>query len=271
MWRRPSPASWPRDLPAPSFVSGVGGRQAVTVPEARARVMPNVRPNVTKDDVLRNLASLRAAIGDAAKRSGRDAGGVTVVAAAKTVPAPVVAWVVDAGVTAIGENYVRELREKRPELPQARWHYIGALQSNTARHVADLADVVETVAGGRAAQRLAGRANSAGRVLDVLIEVDFTGRRTGVAPNGLSAVAGEVAALEGLRLRGLMTVPPAGESAEEARPWFARLRELRDGLAADHPEVLDLSMGMSLDYRVAVEEGATMVRIGSALFGPRAP
>jgi len=109
----------------------------------------------------------------------------------------------------------------------------------------------------------------AGRVVDVLIEVDLTGERSGVTPEGLPAFADLVARLDGLRLRGLMTLPPIPERPEDARPWFARLRELRERLARTHPQVVDLSMGMSLDYAVAVEEGATMVRIGTALFGPR--
>ena len=150
-----------------------------------------------------------------------------------------------------------------------RWHYIGALQAGTAHQVADAADVVQTVGGERAARRLAGRAARSGRVLDVLIEVDFTGARSGVPPERAPATADLVTALEGVRLRGLMTIPPLTPTAEGARPWFVRLRELRDRVRRTYPDVLELSMGMSLDYQVAIEEGATMVRIGTALFGPR--
>lgn len=225
------------------------------------------------DDVLANLEVVRAGIARAADRAGRSTGDVILVAAAKTVPAAIVGRVVDAGVSAIGENYVGELRDVRAALAdrQVSWHFIGALQSGTATAVADLADVVETVAGGRAARRLAGRAERAGRTIEVLLEVDLVGGRTGVAPGDLEAAAAEVASLEGLRLRGLMTLPPATATGEAARPWFARLRELRDRLRETRPDVLELSMGMSLDYEVAVEEGATMVRVGTALFGPRAP
>jgi hypothetical protein len=182
-----------------------------------------------------------------------------------------VRWVVDAGVAAIGHNYVRELRAMHGIVPGARWHYIGALQTNTAHHVAALADAVETLAGDRATERLARRAAEAGRVLDAMIEVDFTGERSGVAPDEVGAFATRVADLEGLRLRGLMTIPPPGATAADARPWFRRLRQLRDEVRDQRSDVVDLSMGMSLDYGVAVEEGATMVRIGTALFGPRAP
>jgi pyridoxal phosphate enzyme (YggS family) len=156
-------------------------------------------------------------------------------------------------------------------VPGARWHYIGTLQTNTAHHVAALADVVETLAGDRATGRLARRAAEAGRVIEALIEVDFTGSRTGTPPEQVRAFAARVAGLDGLRVRGLMTIPPVGVTPDDARQWFRRLRALREELRDDRPDVVDLSMGMSLDYGVAVEEGATMVRIGTALFGPRAP
>jgi hypothetical protein len=152
-----------------------------------------------------------------------------------------------------------------------RWHFIGALQSSTAHRVADLADVVHTVAGEHAARRLAGRAARNERTVDVLIEVDFTGERAGVGPDEVPAAADRVAGLEGVRLRGLMTIAPPTPDAEDARPWFRRLRELRDVVRERHPDVLDLSMGMSSDFQVAVQEGATMVRIGTAVFGTRTP
>ena len=214
---------------------------------------------------------MRGGIARACERAGREVGEVRLVAASKTVPAEAIRWALDAGVTDFGENYVKELRDKHAAVPDARWHFIGTLQTNTAHHVAALADVVETLAGGRATQRLARRAAASGRTIDALIEVDLTGERTGVAPDEVAATADAVASLEGLRLVGLMTIPPLTEHAEDARPFFAQLRQLRDRIRERHPEVLELSMGMSLDYQVAVEEGATMVRVGTALFGPRVP
>jgi PLP dependent protein len=227
----------------------------------------------SNEEVLERLARIRVDLERAAVSVGRDPGEVTLVAAAKTVRPEVIRNVVNAGVTAVGQNYVQELsgaREELEDLP-VRWHYIGTLQTSTAHRVADLSDVVETVASERAARRLAGRAERAGRIIETLIEVDLTDERAGVRPRDLSALVEIVAPLPGLRLRGLMTMPPIPGDPEDARPWFVRLRELRDGLREDHPEVLDLSMGMSLDYRVAVEEGATMIRIGTALFGERTP
>jgi len=223
----------------------------------------------TRDEILENLATIRARIERAAERAGRAPSEVLIVAAAKTVPAEAVLWVVNDGVTAIGHNYVKELRDMHDGVPGVRWHFIGTLQTNTAHHVAALADTVETVAGEHATERLARRAAAAGRVVDVLIEVDFTGQRTGVSPETVAPFADRVAAMEGLRLTGLMTLPPLPADEEEARGWFRQLRAVRDRVREAHPEVVELSMGMSLDYGVAVEEGATMVRIGTALFGPR--
>jgi PLP dependent protein len=224
----------------------------------------------TEQNVLVSLEKIRRTITAACDRSARDPSEVVLVAAAKTVSPELVQVVVDAGVGAIGENYVRELRDKRQAVHGAvRWHYLGTLQTNTAHHVAALADVVETVSGEHASTRLARRSAEAGRTLEALIEVDFTGERAGVSPEETVAFADHVAGLEGIDLVGLMTLPPLSTNAEDARPWFVKLRDLRDRVREKHPQVLELSMGMSLDYAVAVEEGATMVRIGTALFGPR--
>jgi pyridoxal phosphate enzyme (YggS family) len=225
----------------------------------------------TRNELLANLDHVRGQIAVACDRAGRDAGDVRLVAASKTVTPDAIRWAHDAGISDFGENYVTELRMKRDVAPDARWHFIGTLQTNSAHHVAALADVVETVAGGHATERLARRASEAGRTIDALIEVDFTDERTGVRSEDVAATADLVASLEGLRLVGLMTIPPFAERPEEARPYYIRLRELRDRTCEWHPEVLELSMGMSLDYQVAVEEGATMVRVGTALFGPRTP
>ncbi len=225
------------------------------------------------EDIASNLETVRRRLADAATEAGRDPAEVRLIVVTKTVAMLAINDAIAAGARDLGENYVTELRAKRPEVddPGVRWHYIGALQSHTAHHVADLADVVHTVAGERAARRLGGRAARGGRTLDALLEVDFTGGRAGVAPADVPAAADLVASLEGLRLRGLMTIAPPTADAEGARTWFRRLRGLRDALRERHPDVLDLSMGMSLDYEVAVQEGATMVRIGTAVFGPRTP
>jgi PLP dependent protein len=228
-----------------------------------------------RDEIATNIATIRSEIVRACDHVGRDPQEVLVVAAAKTLSAEPVRWAVEGGITEIGENYVKELRQIHGDVSGARWHFIGALQTNTAHHVAALADVVQTVSGVHATERLARRAAREGRAIDALIEVDFTRERSGVSPDEVVAFADRVSGMEGLRLRGLMTVPPIGPTgpggAEAARSWFRALRQLRDRVRENHPDVVDLSMGMSLDYRAAVEEGATMVRIGTALFGPRTP
>jgi pyridoxal phosphate enzyme (YggS family) len=225
------------------------------------------------EEIASNLDTVRRRLADAAVDAGRDPAAVRLIVVTKTVPVATIRDAIAAGARDLGENYVNELREKRPAIedPDVRWHFIGALQSSTAQHVADLADVVHTVAGERAARRLAGRAARDGRTLDALLEVDFTTERAGLSPEAVPGAAELLASLEGVHLRGLMTIAPLTPDAEGARPWFRRLRELRDTLRERHPDVLDLSMGMSLDYQVAVQEGATMVRIGTAVFGTRTP
>jgi pyridoxal phosphate enzyme (YggS family) len=223
----------------------------------------------SREAVLANLEQARARIGRACARSDRDPATVRLVAAVKTVEPEAIDWVRDAGVTDVGENYVKELRVKRASLDGLVWHFLGTLQSHTAHIVAEHADVVQTLVPGNAFARLARRATERGVSLPALIEVDFTSRRTGLAPEDVERFADEVAATEGVDLVGLMTIPPPTATPEGARPWFARLRELRGLVASAHPGAAGLSMGMSLDYEVAVEEGATMVRIGTALFGAR--
>jgi pyridoxal phosphate enzyme (YggS family) len=225
----------------------------------------------SREAVLANLARIREGIARACDRRGRDLATVRLVAASKTVPLEVIGWTWEAGVRDFGENYVKELRVKAQALPDARWHFLGTLQSHTAHHVAAVAAVVHTLAPGGGMAKLARRAAGGGMSMPALIEVDFTRERTGVAPEALEGFAEEVVSTEGLELVGLMTLPPIPEGPEDARPFFSRLRELAGRLRERHPGVVELSMGMSLDYEVAVEEGATMVRIGTALFGERPP
>ena len=220
-------------------------------------------------DLGSNLERVREGIANACRRSGRDPRSVTLVAITKTVPVDLVARAKDLGVTDFGENYVQELAEKREVMPRARWHYVGTLQSHSAHRVADHADVIHSLEPGRAARRLAARASGAGKELPALVQVDFTGRRAGTAPEETEAFVGEASRLEGLRIAGLMTLPPEPATPADSRPYFRRLREMLETLRGDFPGMTELSMGMSLDYEVAVEEGATIVRVGTALFGMR--
>ncbi|HLB61189.1 MAG TPA: YggS family pyridoxal phosphate-dependent enzyme [Actinomycetota bacterium] len=219
--------------------------------------------------LIERLDRIRVRLARACERSGRTPEQVRLVAVTKTLPPSAVSEAWEAGLREFGENYVKELERKRTAVPDATWHFIGTLQSHTAHKVAEQADVVQTLASTSATERLARRAATKGRRLPALIEVDFTGERSGVSPDALADFADEVSRLEGLRLVGLMTLPPIPSAAEDSRPYFRRLRALRDALVETHQEALELSMGMSLDYEVALEEGATIVRIGTALFGER--
>jgi len=217
-------------------------------------------------DLERAIGAVRQRIAGVCARSGRDPGEVRLIGITKTVAPRVVEAAAAGGLTDFGENYVQELERKRAAAPDVRWHFVGRVQRNKARRIARVSDLVHGVDPGRAAEGLAALGTERGRPVAVLVEVDFTGRRVGVAPEDAERFVGELSDREGLEVRGLMTIPP---QHEEARPYFARLRELRDRIAVDLPGLTELSMGMSADYEDAVEEGATMVRVGTAIFGAR--
>jgi PLP dependent protein len=220
-------------------------------------------------EVRAAIAQVRGRIASAAARSGRDPASVRLVAATKTVDLGRIAAAHAAGLRDFAENHAQELAAKAPRVPDATWHFIGRVQQGTASKIATHAVWIQSAEPGAAIEKVARRATSAGRRIETLIEVDFTAGRQGVRPEGLEGAVEVVAALNGLRLAGLMTVPPPTPTPEGARVYFARLRELRDGLRNAPRGFTELSMGMSGDYEVAVEEGATMVRVGTALFGER--
>jgi hypothetical protein len=202
-------------------------------------------------------------VAGAATRAGRGTEEVRLIGITKGVAGDVVAMAARAGLEEFGENYVQELEAKRPRAPDAIWHFVGRLQRNKVHRLLGNADVVQTLEPGAAADRLARMAE---RPIECLVEVDFTGRRVGVAPDEAPAFVERMAAEPMLRVRGLMTVAPPDEDPRKA---FAALRELRDRLRDRIEDVQELSMGMSADLEAAVEEGATMVRVGTAIFGPR--
>ena len=218
---------------------------------------------------------MRARIGAAAVRSGRRPEEVLLVAVTKTVPAPVVAAAMAAGQRVFGENRVQEAVAKAAACgPGAAWHLIGHLQSNKAKQAARLFDVVESLDSPELAAELDRRAREAGRRLRVLVQVKVGDEPTksGVPPEEAPALIEAASRLPGLEVAGLMAIPPPSAAPEDSRRWFALLRALRerwDGECCPRGTLRELSMGMSDDYEVAVEEGATIVRVGSALFGPR--
>jgi hypothetical protein len=221
------------------------------------------------------LAEVESRIAAAAARAKRNRSDIQLVAVTKKFPAAVLREAYQLGLRDFGENYVQEFEEKRLELTDcncARYHFIGHLQSNKARKAAEIFDVIHTVDSARLAGRLNAELDAgAGRARphpgkDVLIEVKLSGEpaKAGAAPGDLPALVEAIRGCPHLRLLGLMTMPPWSEDAEKSRPYFARLR----ALAADNG-LPHLSMGMSHDLEVAIQEGATILRVGTALFGPR--
>jgi PLP dependent protein len=211
----------------------------------------------------------------AAVRSGRAPAAVTLVAVCKTVPADRVRAAVAAGLTVLGENRVQEAAGKIPEVPGASWHLVGPLQSNKARRAVELFDLIEAVHDEDLARRLDGivRTLPGGRRIPVLLQVniDRDPAKAGFAPETLEAAMERLDALDALDVRGLMTIGRLAGDPEAARPTFVALRALSESLRARWPRLGgELSMGMTDDYEVAVEEGATIVRVGRALFGDRA-
>jgi pyridoxal phosphate enzyme (YggS family) len=211
-------------------------------------------------------------IGAAAQRAGRDPDEITLVAVSKTWPADVVKDAAGAGVGIFGENRAQELKEKHAVLgDRVRWHFVGPLQSNKVRAVVGVAELVHSVDRYGLAEAIARRARSLGIVQDVLIEVNAGGESTkhGVEPAGAVRLAEEVAELDGITVGGLMAIPPRADNPETTRPYFRDLAALRDLVAASVPTATALSLGMSGDFEQAIEEGATIVRVGEAIFGPR--
>jgi len=214
-------------------------------------------------------------IADACASVARDPSEVTLVAVSKTVPAERLVAAVEAGLTTLGENRVQEAESKVPAVPDAIWHLIGPLQSNKARRALATFDVIESVDSidlARRLDRLAAENGAPARRILLQVNVDADEAKAGFAPAELERDLPNVLALERLEVRGLMTVGRLVASPEDARPTFVALRELRDRLRAGSPRLgPELSMGMSDDYAIAVEEGATIVRVGRALFGARPP
>jgi pyridoxal phosphate enzyme (YggS family) len=211
------------------------------------------------------LAAVRERIGRAAARARRDPAEITLLAVTKLFPAAAIREAYELGLREFGENYVREFEDKAPEvadLADARFHLIGHLQSNKSQKAAQLFQVIQTVDSPKLARRL----NDAGRALDIMLEVKLSEEeaKSGADPEELAELIEAVRGCANLRLLGLMTMPPWTEEPEASRPYFRRLREL-----AQRHGLRQLSMGMSHDLEAAIEEGATCVRVGTALFGER--
>jgi pyridoxal phosphate enzyme (YggS family) len=239
--------------------------------------MANVDP--AEEPLLARLTRIRAQIEAAAQRSGRPADEVRLIAISKTQPASAVERLIELGAADIGENRVQEAEEKIAAVghDKARWHLVGHLQANKARRAVSLFDVIHSLDSIDLARRLDRLCAEEGREkLPVLIQVDLGLEETksGIEETALPHLIEELGSLTRIKLIGLMTLPPFFDDPEHSRPFFRRLRELRDDLASRglfaHQKG-ELSMGMTQDFEVAIEEGATMVRIGTAIFGERLP
>jgi pyridoxal phosphate enzyme (YggS family) len=227
-------------------------------------------------DIASRLQEIRARLGEAAARAGRPASDVRLIAVSKTFPLDAVRAAYDAGQRDFGENRVQEALQKIAHAGEMAitWHLIGHLQSNKARKAAEHCAWVHSVDSLELLRRLDAAAAAAGRTLEALVQVDLALEPTkhGASLELVPQIVSEAAACTALRIRGLMLLPPIAENPEDARPWFRRLREERDRLldaGVPSPLLRDLSMGMSHDFEVAIEEGATMVRVGTAIFGAR--
>ena len=232
---------------------------------------------VVNRSVEKNVVCIREEIAEAAFRSGRDPSEVRLMAVTKTVDDERILEAVAAGVHLIGENYVQEARRKVPILPEdLEWHMIGHLQTNKSRHAVRLFHMIQSVDRMELARELNKRCVAANVVKTVLVEVNTGGEesKSGIRPEEAVRFVETVATCGNLSIRGLMTMPPWFAEAEEARPYFRALREMRDRITERHVpgvHMTELSMGMSNDFVVAVEEGATIVRLGRAIFGERPP
>jgi len=226
-------------------------------------------------DIAERLASVRRRIADAAHDWGRDPDAITLLAVSKTHPAEAVRAAWQAGQRRFGESYVQEALGKIAALADttAEWHFIGPLQSNKTKAVAENFDWVHSVARPRVAQRLSGQRPAGRPPLQVCLQVNVSGEasKAGVEPGEVSALAEAVQGLPGLALRGLMAIPAPSDDFDEQRRSFARLREAFERLNACGYGLDTLSMGMSGDLEAAIAEGATLVRVGTAIFGPRPP
>ena len=224
-------------------------------------------------DLVANLNSIQQRIRAACERAKRDPASVTLLAVTKTHPPETVKLAVEAGQLIFGENKVQEAKAKIPNCPgKARWHFIGHLQSNKCRDAIELFEMIQSVDSLALAQEINKRADAAAKTMPVLLEVNLAGEASkfGYKPDQMLAELNDLNALRRLEIHGLMTVPPFSPVAEKSRPYFRQLRELKERaesiLGAPMPA---LSMGMSGDFEVAIEEGATIVRVGTALFGAR--
>jgi len=228
----------------------------------------------TSEEIQSRLRAVMGRIDAVCRRTGHEA---TVVAVSKTKPAEMIEWAYETGCRNFGENYAQEFRDKTQKLSglsDLRWHFIGSLQRNKVRYVVGKASLIHSVSSVSLLDAIQNRAGRADIVQDVLVEVNLAGEqsKTGLPESELPSMLAQFSDKPNVRCVGLMTMPPFSINPEASRPYFARLRSLRDHLHTqftNHVDLAQLSMGMTADFEVAIEEGATLIRVGTAIFGPR--
>ena len=226
------------------------------------------------DTIAQNYLNVKKRVAEAAVRSGRQPEDVTLIAVSKTKPVSEIARAVEAGARIMGENKVQEITAKYDELPGVEWHLIGHLQTNKVKYIIDKVKMIHSVDSLHLAEEISKRAHNAGRVMDVLAEVNIGGEesKSGVPPEAAEELCLSMAHLEGIRIRGLMTVAPFVENPRESRYYFAKMNKLFVDIKSKNYDNINmdyLSMGMTNDFEVAIEEGANIVRVGTAIFGAR--
>jgi len=222
--------------------------------------------------VKENLLRVKERIERAAQKAGRDPKEIKLVAVSKTVEVARIKEAIEAGVSILGENYVQEAQKKIEALGgPVSWHFIGHLQSNKARYAVRLFDVIHSIDSIPLAEELNRRVEQPDRVIKVMIEVNLSKEATkfGTDEERVLNLAKRIQTLKHLSLEGLMTMPPYFDSPEMSRPYYVALRELKERMTKEGTPLKELSMGMSNDFEIAIEEGATYVRVGTAIFGPR--
>ncbi len=225
--------------------------------------------------IAENIAKIKQRIRESCLKVGRSPDEVTIVAVTKTVPVDKIKEVINLGIVDIGENRVQELLEKRSSIENVRWHFVGHLQTNKVKYIVDFIHLIHSVDSLKLALEIDKRAKKINRVIDILIEVNTSGEKIkyGVKPDEVVELVRQISEnCDFVKIKGLMTVAAFLPNPEDVRPMFKLLREIRDEVAKfnfKNVEMRHLSMGMSNDFGVAVEEGATLVRIGTAIFGPR--
>lgn len=225
-------------------------------------------------DILLRIGKVRENVRIAAAKAGRGISDIQIIAVTKTIPVERINKAVSAGLTVLGENRVQELVEKFPLMNGVKWHLIGHLQSNKVKYITDKVELVHSLDSFSLAEVLNKKMQLKNSTIDVLVQVNVAGENSkfGISPDEVIDFAQELTTLPNIKVKGLMTVAPRTDRPEEVRPVFKKLKDLFNSLKNMEIQGIDmkhLSMGMSNDYTVAIEEGATMIRLGSAIFGPR--